>query len=866
MLDLSRSLNVAESTEIGFGSESRKQLRTGIDTLANAVKVTLGPKGRNVVIDKGDGRPPHITKDGVTVANAINLKDKSCNLGVSLIKEVAGKTNKDVGDGPQPLWCKVLTPTGFVELKDLQVGDTICGTYGTHQRVTGIFKKGIKDVYKVTLQDGRETFCTLNHLWTVYNYYGKKLTLTLKDLLEKGITKDCKNFKRSNFYIPTTIASLRNYKILTLDPYLLGVLIGDGYLPKNKTRNYIEISLGKNKEHIINKIKLPDGDSLSVKWIEEKNSFLLRIKGNKTKKIIRDLGLEGKESTNKFIPKDYLFSSIENRNSLLQGLIDTDGHINKRNLFEYSTTSLNLQKDFLFLCRSLDIPTYNYKLNKNKKTSYSDKPLYRINELKGRKYGCAIKEVKKYSTEPVMCIKVSNEDSLYITDDFILTHNTTTATVLTQAFINEGLKYVEAGANPLDLKNGIDVGVKYALEYIENEAITTDNLSIKDIATVSANNDTVIGSMIYDTITKIGKQGVITLEESRSTETSIDVVQGISFDRGYISPYFTNKPNLVELDNPFILISNEKLNSLKELIPILEAVAEQDRSLLIIADDIEGEVLNALIINKLKAKFKVCAVKAPGFGDRRKDLLIDIAVATGGSVFDRTLGTRLEDFTLDMLGNSNKIKVTRDETIIVEGNANKDILAQRISDLEELKSKETENYNIEKLQERIAKLTGGIAVFYVGADSEVEMLEKKDRIEDALNAVKAAIAEGVVPGGGTTYLNAISYLIFKEKKHVFGGDERLGYDIVKKVLKTPLMQITENCGLSGEVIIQDIRRKAKKERYIGYDAKNNLIVNMVEKGIVDPAKVTKTALKNAASIAGITLTTECVIVNKQKED
>ena len=441
---------------------------------------------------------------------------------------------------------------------------------------------------------------------------------------------------------------------------------------------------------------------------------------------------------------------------------------------------------------------------------------------------------------------------------------TTTATVLAQAIVGVGLKNVTAGANPMDLKRGIDKAVTKVVESIKAQAQEVgDNYDkIEQVATISANNDAVIGKLIADAMKKVSKDGVITIEEAKGTDTTIEVVEGMQFDRGYISPYFvTNTEKMeVEMEKPFILIHDKKISNLKELLPVLEPAVQSGRPLLIIAEDVDSEALTTLVVNRLRAQLKICAVKAPGFGDRRKEMLEDIAVLTGGIVISEEKGIKLESATIEMLGTAERITVSKDNTVIVNGAGARENIMARVAQIKSQIAATSSDYDREKLQERLAKLAGGVAVLYVGAASEVEMKEKKDRVDDALSATRAAIEEGIVPGGGVTYIRAISAL---EGLKGECDDEQTGIEIVKRAIEEPLRQISTNAGKEGAVIVQKVR---EGEGDFGYNARADRFENMFAAGVVDPAKVTRVALENAASIAGMFLTTECVITDKKEEN
>ncbi|MCD8202318.1 MAG: chaperonin GroEL [Prevotella sp.] len=440
---------------------------------------------------------------------------------------------------------------------------------------------------------------------------------------------------------------------------------------------------------------------------------------------------------------------------------------------------------------------------------------------------------------------------------------TTTATILAQSIINVGLKNVTAGANPMDLKRGIDKAVANVVEYIKNtsEKVNDDYDKIEQVAAVSANNDPEIGKLLADAMRKVTKDGVITIEESKSRDTHIGVVEGMQFDRGYLSSYFVTDTDKMEcsMENPYILIYDKKISNLKDFLPILQAAVESGRPLLVIAEDVDSEALTTLVVNRLRSNLKICAVKAPGFGDRRKAMLEDIAVLTGGLVISEEKGLKLEQATLEMLGTCDKVTITKDNTTIVSGAGDKQLIADRVAQIKNEIANTTSSYDKEKLQERLAKLAGGVAVLYVGANSEVEMKEKKDRVDDALCATRAAIEEGVVAGGGTTYIRALDNL--KDLKGD-NADEQTGINIIERAIEEPLRQIVENAGGEGAVVVQKVK---EGNGNFGYNARTDIYEDLFKAGVIDPAKVARVALENAASIAGMFLTTECLVVDKPED-
>jgi chaperonin GroEL len=440
---------------------------------------------------------------------------------------------------------------------------------------------------------------------------------------------------------------------------------------------------------------------------------------------------------------------------------------------------------------------------------------------------------------------------------------TTTATVLAQAIMTAGLKNVTAGANPMDLKRGVDKAVQSVVANLrEQSRDITDKREIAQVATISANNDDAIGELIADAFDRVGKDGVITVEEAKGTETTLDVVEGMQFDRGYLSPYFVTNPDNMEaiLEDAFILIHDKKISTMKDLLPVLEKVAQMGRPLLVISEDVEGEALATLVVNKLRGTLKVAAVKAPGFGDRRKAMLEDIAILTGGTVISEEKGYRLENATLDYLGRAKRIVINKDNTTVVDGAGETDQIKARANQIRQQTESTTSDYDREKLQERLAKLSGGVAVLKIGASTEPEMKEKKARVEDALHATRAAVEEGIVPGGGVAYLRALSAL---DNVDTENDDQKIGVLIIRRALEEPLRQIVANAGLEGSIVVQKVREGTGD---YGFNARTEEYGNLLEQGVIDPTKVTRTALENAASVAGLLLTTETVVADRPERD
>ncbi len=441
---------------------------------------------------------------------------------------------------------------------------------------------------------------------------------------------------------------------------------------------------------------------------------------------------------------------------------------------------------------------------------------------------------------------------------------TTTATVLAQAIVREGLKNVTAGANPMDLKRGIDLAVIKIVEGLKkmSKTVGDDKEKIAQVGAISANNDRAIGELIANAMEKVGKDGVITVEEAKGTETTLDVVEGMQFDRGYLSPYFVTDAETMEtiLEDPYILIHDKKISAMKDLLPLLEKIAQSSRSILVIAEEVEGEALATLVVNKLRGTLRVCSVKAPGFGDRRKAMLEDVAILTGGTVISEEKGFKLENAQLSYMGTAKRVTIDKDNTTIVEGAGKKEDIKKRINEIKQQIEKTTSDYDKEKLQERLAKLSGGVAVLKIGASTEVEMKEKKSRVEDALHATRAAVEEGIVPGGGVAYLRSIKSL---DEVKTENEDQKIGVEIIRRAVEEPIRLIVENAGLEGSVVVNKI--KEGKDDY-GFNAQNEKYENLIAAGVIDPTKVARIALENAASVAGLLLTTEATIVDKPEKD
>lgn len=915
--------------EVVFGEKAHEELLKGATILARAVRSTMGPGGHSVIIDTGD-KAPTITKDGVTVARSINLQDRLQSLGAELLKEVANKTNEISGDGPQPKYAKVLTPHGWTTMGNLRVGDVICGTNGTQQKILGIYDKGVKDIYRITLADGhlgtRSVECSEEHLWSVNTSYDSRKIMTTKQMLDSGLKQ---NNGGGRYFIKPTCVEFANSEELPIDPYLLGVLLGDGSLSR---KHEVEIAVGLKEGYILDKLKLPEGCWLRKRYYTNKKHYIkatisgsvskkgLPCQGQKSiiKNKLNELGLLGTDSYTKFIPKSYLFSSEANRRLLLEGLIDTDGFINDRGLFEFGTVSKQLYLDFIELCRSLGIALCSKeKIRKPGNGSFSTRNIYRVAELKGNKCGLKIKNIEKLNKQTeMMCIKVSNADHLYITDDFVPTHNTTSATVLGHGLLSQGIKMIASGRSSTELKKGIDIACLEVLEFLKENCIPiSQKEDIVSVGTISANGDRSIGELLADAIEKVGSNGIITVEPAKSVNTYLELAEGTQVDSGYVSPFFvTNKEKLTcELNDPVVLITNKKISALEDIIGVLELVHQAKKSLLIIADDIEGEALHTLIVNKMKNVINVCAIKAPSFGENRSDILQDISTVCGGTVFDVTSEKTLKHLKSEDLGSCKKIIVGRNATTIVVGQnpQTKQKLEEKIKSLQSaLVDGTLDDLRVDRYRKRLAKLSGGVAIVRVGGSTEIEIMEKKDRVDDALNATIAASQEGIVPGGGTALFYAAIHLRKKlaENKDWKALDEDIaaGIQVVANTCEMPLITIVENAGASSSVVMQKLKEhltskkiSLKKQKVmdiggigktfdkkndkrliewtnpllpsdvfikiLGYDASKHEYGDLVAKGIIDPVKVTRYALEHACSIVGLMLTCDSVIVTNTKD-
>jgi len=830
---------------VTFNPEARKQLIEGVNILADAVSVTLGPKGRNVVMDPYG--VPQVSKDGVTVAKYITpLANPLQNLGAEIIKQAASKSGDTAGDGPQPLYAKILTPDGFTTMGELEVGTKICGTNGTIQEVIEIFPKGEKEIYEVVFSDGRVVQCCEDHLWTVTTNYGLTKTLSLKDMIKAKIhVNESDGSFRHRFFTPKTIVEFTD-KNTPIDPYLLGLLIGDGSLSGT---GEIELSLGVSKTHILSKI--PSNVKHTVSFIEEKNYFRVKFKSEELKQSLKDLELYGTLSETKFIPKSYLYNNSLVRDNLLRGILDTDGYINERGLFEYSTVSEQLSNDFLELVRGLGYSThYRLHTRDNDEGSYSTVSIHRITQLKGYKYGDKIIDVRQTTQKTEMqCIKVSNPDNLYITDNYIVTHNTTTATVIARALILRSQALIEQGHSPIDIKRSFEellTQVEHAIKMQAHAEMSPED--VFNIASISANNDYELGNLIAQGFNEVGKEGIVTVDDSKSSDTVIKVEEGTSIPKGYLSPYFITDPNRKEciLENPLIFITDQKVRSAQDVVGIGDLALTNRRPLVLIADDFDTQVVQLFVFNKVRSGFPVVMIKAPAYGTRRTEILEDLAILTGAELITSTKAQLIENTTFQQLGSCEKIVVTEHESLFLNPKGDFDEIQERANKIRASIPLADAAYDKEKLVERLAKLVAKVAVLYVGAVTETELKEKKDRIDDAIRAVKAALTHGFVVGGGFALVNASKSINAPHlpKEHV---------EAFIDAITLPAHHIISNAGENSVDIFEAMPPTQQ------YNSASKTYENLIDQGVIDPTLVVLESVRNGVSAANMVTLSECAI-------
>ena len=808
-----------------FNDDAKHPLIAGVNLIGDAVATTFGPNGKNVIIKNRTGI--HVTKDGATVAKFVNHDNPAVSMGIDVIKDIAVKTAKDIGDGPQPLYSKVLTPTGWTTMGDLKIGDKICGTNKTIQEVIAIYPKGEKKIYNVIFDGERVVECCEDHLWNVFlSNRGTNKTLTTRQLIDSNkISKIQKDGSTTyGFYTPKAIVEFEevNFSEL-LDPYLVGLLLGDGSL---SGAGSIELSIGFKKEHVIEKIILPEGLSLTITKDDIKHAFRIKLKGidnrgRTAKEIVEKLGLLGVKSETKFIPKKYLYSSYEQRLQLFQGLLDTDGYINDRGLFEFSTISKQLADDFLELVLSLGKETKISTHNRDKDLdSYSNTPIYRLYERKGYKYGIkliSIEETDKFTE--MKCIKVSNSDHLYITDNYIITHNTTTSVILAREIVTS---LMNSSLHPIEILRKLEEELKIVVNYLEeNKLEISTQEDLLKVATLSANNDPILGKLISDTYYRVGKDGSVTMDDSPDINNSVVFSDGLQLDNGFSSPYFMNTDkNTCELHNVLVGIFPEKLTEIKQVLEICDRAVNEKKELLLFAPNFDSTILRMLLLNK-GSKLESCTVFSPGNGIFRDILMNDIKVMLGDTM------------TCD------KVIITRDTTTLIGCKITNEIKQQKIESIKTLLlNKELGEFEVIFHKKRLANYIGGVATILVGGYSKVEVLEKKDRVEDAIAAVKAALDGGVLPGGGAALIHAANHLQL---------------ELLDKIITEPFSILERSANIKNIQIGENF--------WDGYDFKKYQYGNMYEMGIIDPFLVTKTALENAVTAASLILTNGCSIIN-----
>ena len=718
--------------DLVFDAEGRDKLISGINTMAKAVKSTLGPRGRTVLIES----PNHVhgitsTKDGVTVSRSIDLLDPVENLAVRMMKDAADRTATSAGDGPQPLDSNVLTPTGWVKISDLEVGDSVCGTKETVQTVLGTFPKGDLEVYEVSFGDGRVVECSGSHLWTVTTNYGVSKTMTASELIKDFSSKNKDNSNTYKYFVETSPVSFIQNKPLPLDPFLVGVLLGDGSLSGTGS---IELSLGLNKEHIISKLIIPEGITVSTRWCEDKNYFRVKFKGITESgmtmfDLVNHIELLGTKSDSKFIPNNYLYSSKEDRMRLLDGLLSTDGYMNKRGLFEFSTVSDKLADDFQELILSLGY-SFNRRIHSRDRdvNSYSDKSIHRITQLSGYKYGAKIVNIVNTGiTTEMMCIKVSNEDHLYITDNYIPTHNTTTSIVLTEAIVMQGQDLLNDRHNITEVIRHMNDVSNSIIGRLEKKSKKVSGKTLHNVASISANNDSQLGKIIASTYALVGKDGIVTIEDSQTAETYNEVTNGIKIERGYTSNLFINNHKKDEciMDDVHVLVTDQEISNILSIEGVLKDVIRDQKKLLIIGTCSQN-VINTLAANVVKNNLKLCNIIPPQFGYKRNELMSDIALAVGAKYFSESTGDDLSLITTEDLGRADKIIVGRDSTVIVRSCTTSSEISERVAQLWSSHNLSDRKADREFIKQRIASLTGGIGVIYVGGNSDLEQKERKD--------------------------------------------------------------------------------------------------------------------------------------------
>jgi len=837
-------------TKVLFDKESIDSMYKGIETVHNAVSKTLGASGKNCIYRSYYSRNPMVTNDGVSIAKMVNPIDEAEAMGADLLKQAAQRTNDDAGDGPQDLNSKILTPTGWVNMGDIKVGDSICGSNGTTQKVLAVFPKGKKENYNVYFSGSSVVRCSKDHLWSVTDKTRKQKVLPLSKIIKNYKKENDDGSITYNYFVKTSPAEFsENLKEMPIEPYTLGVLLGDGSLSASG-RSGIEISIGKAKIQILDEIKFPKGITFKSTWVDKKNYFRIKISG-KTKEglslkgLLESIGLLGATSRTKFIPKQYLFSSIESRTKLLQGLIDTDGHINCRGLFEFSSVSKKLANDFADLCKSLGKQISIRKKDRVGCGGYSENPVYVVTERMGYQYGNKITKIEATGQFVEMrCLKVSNPDNLYFTDGYILTHNTSSAIVLAKALIDKGLEKIKEGVNPMVLKKEIGEAVTKIVEKIKEKSkpIKTDE-DLFNIANISMENSE-IAKIVTESVKKAGENGTVIVEESNGLTIEKEEIEGIKYEKGYISPYMATDPSTMEavLNDCMVLVTDKSLSLNSDIFPLLEEIHKKGvTQLFLVCENLQGELLSTLIANRVAGKFYTVAVQKPN----DPDVLHDIAALVGAEALtSEKVSNGFVPMHWNSLGKAKKIVVTKDNCLIIGGYGLKDKIEARIKSIKtDLKDKT--GYKKEILQERLAKLVGGVVVLKVGAPTEAEMKYLKLKVDDAVASTKAASEEGIVIGGGKTL-----YEISQEKPTT------IGEEVVYYACQQPIKTIIQNAGFEPEKIIKEL-----KTGEVWNALTYRICKDPLKEGLIDPSKVERCALQNAASLAAIFLTSHCCIID-----
>lgn len=869
--------------------ENEIRVLNAITDLAGIVSATLGPGGRPILIER-ENHPPLSTKDGVTVARAYRASGTIERIVTDAAKEVCERTVRLAGDGPQPLHSKVLTPTGFVLMRDVRVGMEICGLNGTTQVVVGVFPKGSKEIYEIEFENGGVVECCADHLWSVTDVAtlkNVKKVITTAEMFTNYVQSKPFGYKRYRYYTPRTHAEFhQDDSKMPLHPYLVGLMIGGGSLSGSGA---VELSLEENVLKNLNLLWtccLPEGIEARIHYVENKKYFRVKLSGREKStgktmaEIFKKMGLYGALSNTKFIPKEYLYSSFFSRKALLQGLIDTDGYVNSRGLFEFSTVSERLCDDFIELARGLGKTVYKKIHDRSRDPhSYSSSPIYRVTELKGYKHGDKIVRITPTGhTAPMQCIKVSGADSLYITDNYKVTHNTTTAIVLAADIVKEGQRFLDEHPEyspqrvSRELKNLYQDKIKPSIlalsKSITDLSEEESEKAIRHVALVSANHDEEIAEAVAKAVSSVGEDGMVTAEEGAGTETRVEYSEGFSFMSGLhdlgpaAGPAFVNRQDFGDCridTGAYVVLYDGEINDIGTIAPLMEKVASLTdenghhikASMVVFAHRFSDFVLKTFAQNFRRGTLTIVPVITPRNGQAvgRSQFLHDLSAYCDGHVFDAQ-GTTLNEATPFMLGTIDSIKVGRSEGLIL-GKPVLERVDQRIAELKaQMNDLATSEFDREMIRYRIGRMTGGVATIYAGGASALEAKERHARVVDAISAVRSAIQQGVVPGGGAT-LAVISDSLSGD-----GVESILGEAIL-----APFYRILENVGLQTPDIRDLLQKIGKNENdeFFVYDALAQKLVNWWDSGILDPAKVTLSALENALSVAQLLMTLGGVI-------